>query len=158
VKEEPVSVDVKLKLAEAIPTVPVGPEEIVVSGTTVSIVHVRLAGEGSVNPEGLVARTWNVWDPFVKAEYALGDVQVLKADPSRLHAKVEPVIVAEKLKLAEVVLTEPEGPAVIVVSTLVLFTVTVTPVDVAVFEALSTARAVIVTDPSAVPAEFQLML
>ena len=88
----------------------------------------------------------------------MGDVQVPKADPSRLHAKVEPVIVAEKLKLAEVVLTEPEGPAVIVVSTLVLFTVTVTPVDVAVFEALSTARAVIVAAPSAVPAEFQLML
>lgn len=157
-KEEPASVDVKLKLAEAIPTVPVGPDEIVVSGTTVSIVHVRLAGEGSVNPEGLVARTWNVCDPFVNAEYALGEVQVLKAAPSRLHAKVEPVTVAVKLKLAEVVFTEPEGPAVIVVSTLVLFTVTVAPVDRVVLEALSTARATMVAEPSATLAEFQLML
>ena len=67
-------------------------------------------------------------------------------------------MVAVKLKLADVLFTEPEGPAVIVVSTVVLFTVTVAPVEVAVFEALSTARAVIVADPSAMLAEFQLML
>ena len=83
---------------------------------------------------------------------------MLNAAPSRLHANVEPVIVAVKLKLADVLFTEPEGPAVIVVSTVVLFTVTVAPVEVAVFEALSTARAVIVAEPSAMLAEFQPML
>ena len=67
-KVEPVSVEVKLKLAEAIATVPVGPVVIEVSGTTVSIVQVRLAGEGSVKPEGLVARTWKVCEPFVSPE------------------------------------------------------------------------------------------
>ena len=46
----------------------------------------------------------------------VGEVQVLKADPSRLQAKVDPVMVDVKLKLAEVVVTAPEGPAVIVVS------------------------------------------
>ena len=88
----------------------------------------------------------------------MGDVQALKADPSRLQANVDPIIVAVKLKLADGLLTEPEGPAVIVVSTVVLFTVTVAPVEVAVFEALSAARAVMVADPSAMLAEFQLML
>jgi hypothetical protein len=68
VKVEPASVDVKLKLAEVMPTVPVGPAVMDVSGTTVSIVHVRLAGEGSVKPDGLVARTWNVWGPFANPE------------------------------------------------------------------------------------------
>ena len=67
-KEEPASVDVKLKLAEAMPTVPVGLEVIVVSGTTVSTVQVWLAGDGSVKPEGLVARTWKVWEPFASPE------------------------------------------------------------------------------------------
>ena len=66
--------------------------------------------------------------------------------------------VAVKLKLADVLDTEPEGPAVMVVSTVELFTVTVTPVDVAVFKALSTARAVIVAELSGTLAEFQLML
>ena len=83
---------------------------------------------------------------------------MLNADPSRLHVNVEPVIVAVKLKLADVLFTGPEGPAVIVVSTLVLLTVTVTPVEVAVLDELSTARAVRVAEPSATVAEFQLML
>lgn len=83
---------------------------------------------------------------------------MLNADPSRLHANVDPGIVAVKLKLADVVFTGPEGPAVIVVSTVVLFTVTVAPVEVVVFEALSTARAVMVAEPSTTLAEFQLML
>ena len=88
----------------------------------------------------------------------MGEVQALKADPSRLQANVDPVIVAVKLKLVDVVFTEPEGPAVIVVSTVVLFTVTAAAVEVVVFEALSTARAVMEAEPSATLAEFQLML
>ena len=46
----------------------------------------------------------------------MGDVQVLKAAPSRLQANVDPGMVDVKLKLAEVVVTVHEGPAVIVVS------------------------------------------
>jgi hypothetical protein len=39
----------------------------------------------------------------------------LKAAPSRLQVKVDPLLLEVKLKLAEVVVTVPEGPAVIVV-------------------------------------------
>ena len=48
--------------------------------------------------------------------YAVGDVQDVKGAPSRLQAKVDPPIVEVKLKLAEVVVTVPEGPAVMLVS------------------------------------------
>ena len=80
-----------------------------------STVQVWLAGVRSVAPCE-VAATWKVCDPFAKLEYVFGEVQALKADPSRLHVNVDPVMVAVKLKLAEVVLTVPVGPAVIVVS------------------------------------------
>ena len=43
-------------------------------------------------------------------------MQALKAAPSRLQVKVDPVTVAVKLKLADVVMTVPDGPAVMVVS------------------------------------------
>ena len=46
----------------------------------------------------------------------MGDVQALKAAPSKLQVKVDPPTVAVKLKLAEVLDTVPVGPAVIVVS------------------------------------------
>ena len=67
-KVVPASVEVKLKLAEALATVPEGPAVMDVSGTTVSTIHVRLAGEGSVKPEGFVARTWKVCEPFANPE------------------------------------------------------------------------------------------
>ena len=41
---------------------------------------------------------------------------MLKAAPSRLQVKVDPLIVDVKLKLADVVITVPEGPAVMLVS------------------------------------------
>ena len=63
-KVDPEIVAVKLKLADAVLTVPVGPAVIVVSGAR-SIVHVRLAGVGSVIPEE-VAATWKVCEPLVK--------------------------------------------------------------------------------------------
>src|SRR5215212_7232545 len=85
-------------------------------GAIVSIVHVRLAGVLSVLPIASVARTWKVCDPFVNPEYAFGEVQALKAAPSRLQVKVEPVSVAVKLKLAAVLATVPDGPTVMVVS------------------------------------------
>jgi len=48
--------------------------------------------------------------------YGFGELQAVKAAPSRLQVKVDPAIVAVKLKLAEVELTDPVGPEVIVVS------------------------------------------
>ena len=63
-KVDPVTVAVKLKLADVLDTVPVGPAVIVVSGARL-IVQVRTAGEGSVIPEA-VAATWKVWEPFAR--------------------------------------------------------------------------------------------
>ena len=63
-KVDPFTVAVKLKLADVVLTVPVGPALMVVSGARF-IVHVRLAGVGSVIPWA-VAATWKVWEPFVK--------------------------------------------------------------------------------------------
>ena len=57
------------KLAEAEPTVPDGPAEIVVSGGVrirqdgTLTVQVRVAGDASVLPAASVARTLNVWEP-----------------------------------------------------------------------------------------------
>ena len=79
-------------------------------------------------------------------------------DPlSSLQAK-EDTSVAVKLKLADVEVTVPVGPAVIVVSGGVLSTVTVLIVDVVALFDGSTARAEMLTVPSAIEAEFQLML
>ena len=41
---------------------------------------------------------------------------MLKADPSRLQVKVEPLMVEVKLKLADALVTVPDGPAVMEVS------------------------------------------
>ena len=74
-KVEPVSDDVKAKLAEPVATVPDGPELIVVSGAVVSgggggtaTVQVVLAGDASVFAAASVARTSNVCDPFARPE------------------------------------------------------------------------------------------
>jgi len=84
-------------------------------------------------------------------------VQALRAEPSRLQAKVE-VSVAAKLKVADVEATVPVGPDEIVVLGGVLSTVTlIFAVVVELFEG-STARAAIVTGPSAVDDEFQVTL
>ncbi len=49
------SVEVKLKVAEVVLTIPVGPEVIVVSGAVVSTVQVRVAGDWSRIPDELIA-------------------------------------------------------------------------------------------------------
>ena len=81
----------------------------------------------------------------------------MKAAPSRLQVKVL-VSVAMKLKLADVLLTEPEGPEEMVVSGGVLSMVTVILAVVVVRFDVSVARAAIVALPSASAAEFQLRL
>ena len=68
-KVEPVSVEVKAKLAAVSATVPVGPDVIVVSGAVVSaawIVHVRVAGVPSTFPAASIARTLKVWLPAAR--------------------------------------------------------------------------------------------
>ena len=66
---EPVSVEEKEKLAALEVTVPVGPEEIVVSGGVVSwTVQVRLAGVASTLPAASMARTRKVWLPAARPE------------------------------------------------------------------------------------------
>jgi hypothetical protein len=75
----------------------------------------------------------------------------VKAAPSKLQVKVDPPIVDVKLKLAEVLDTEPVGPAVIVVSGGAI-TVQVRLVGVAsIFPAVSVARTWKVCDPLARP-------
>ena len=56
----PASVDVKLKLALVLLVAGGGAEAMVVFGAVASIVHVWLAGVGSVLPAGSVARTRKV--------------------------------------------------------------------------------------------------
>ena len=59
----PASEVVKLKLAAAL-FVTVGGELVrVVSGAVRSMVHVKLAGEGSTLLAPSIARAWNVWLP-----------------------------------------------------------------------------------------------
>lgn len=155
-KVDPVLVDVKLKLADVVVTVPDGPAVMDVSGGA-TIVQLWLAGVASTLPTVSVARTWNVCVPLARRVYVTGDVQLVKDPLSSLQAKVA-VSVAVKLKLAVVEPTVPVGPDVIVVSGGVLSTVTLI---LAVVDELfdgSTARAATVTLPSGIEAEFQARL
>ena len=64
----------------------------------------------------------------------------------------------EKVKVAESLLTVPEGPESIVASGAVLSTVTMCAVEVVELDPKSTARAVSVTGPSLTVLESQIML
>ena len=66
----PASVEPNVNVALVLLTEPVGPAVIVVSGATVSTVHVREAGEASVLPAASVARTWKVCDALREAGVA----------------------------------------------------------------------------------------
>src|SRR5690349_13963481 len=57
------SVEVNEVIAGVLAVAPLGPAVIVVSGATVSTVHVRLAGVASGFPRLSNARTWNVCEP-----------------------------------------------------------------------------------------------
>ena len=82
----------------------------------VSIVHVRLAGVGSVLPATSVARTSKVCEPSARFVYVTGDAQLVKVPPSRLHAKVEPPSLAVTVKVAVSRSVVHDGPDAIVVS------------------------------------------
>src|ERR1700741_3511527 len=78
-------------------------------------VQVREAGEPSVLPAASVARTSKVCEPFVSPEYAFGDVQTPQGPASRGHWKRDPASEELKPRLADPVVTVPDGPESIVV-------------------------------------------
>src|SRR5215208_4583795 len=59
-------------------------------GPVVSTVQVRLAGVVSTLPAVSIALTWKVWEHSLKLVQLVGEEQLVKAAPSRLHWKVEP--------------------------------------------------------------------
>jgi hypothetical protein len=63
---EPVSLEVKLNVADVEFVGSAGAEPIVVFGAVVSIVHVFVAGDASALPAWSTARTWNVWLPSAR--------------------------------------------------------------------------------------------
>src|SRR5262249_22929555 len=78
-------------------------------------VHVRSAGVGSVLPPASVASTRNVCEPDPSPEYAVGELHAANTTPSMLHWNVAGSD-AVNVKVADVELTVPEGPEVMVVS------------------------------------------
>lgn len=93
---EPASVEVKVNVETLELLFAGGPLVMVVSGRTVSMVHVYEAGVASTLPAGSMARTWKVCEPSASAPVANAEVQALNAEPSTLHWKVEPACVAVK--------------------------------------------------------------
>lgn len=108
---------VNAKVADDEVTVPDGPEVMVMTGGVVSaggeIVHVRLAGE-LVLLAASVARTSKVCEPLESPVYDLGEVQAPHAPPSRRHSNVEPSSLEVNSKVADVEVTVPDGPEVMV--------------------------------------------
>src|SRR5215207_6366536 len=92
----------------------------VVSGAAVSTVNERVAGEPSTLPAPSVARTENVYEPFIVVVYACGEVQAAyvpaPAGVSSLHSNVEPASLAVNVNDGAVPDVVPVGPPVIVVS------------------------------------------
>ena len=103
-------------MADAEPSVPDGPESIVVSGGVLSTVQVRLAGVGSGLPAGSVAPDGEGVRPSARPLYALGEVHPAGAPPSSVQAKVEPVSLALNANVADAEPSVPDGPESIVVS------------------------------------------
>jgi hypothetical protein len=102
-----------------------GPESIVVSGATVSTVHVRSAEVASVFPARSRACTRNVWGPWPRPEYEADEdvVHVPNGASSSEHSKVLPDSFDEKVKLADVLPEKGLGPESIVVTGAVVSTV-----------------------------------
>jgi hypothetical protein len=114
--------DVKVKDALGMVVVAGGPPVIVVLGQVRSIIHVKVAGVGSILPLVSVARTWNVCVPATKPVYVVGVVQPAKKPLSKLHAKVLLALVDWKVKPALVLLVVAGGLDVIIVSGVELVT------------------------------------
>jgi hypothetical protein len=144
----PVSLDVKVKSARTDATVPEGPLVIVVFGAVRSMVQVFTAGVPSTLPALSIARTRNVCEPALSAEYGLGEVHATQLPLSSWHWKVLPVSLAMKEKLAVVDLTLPDIPIVIAVSGATVSTVHVRVAGLpSTLPALSIARTWNVCEP-----------
>ncbi len=76
-------------------------------------------------PTASTALTRKVWEPLDRFAYSLGEAHGAYALLSRLHWKVEFASGEEKVKIADLVLTVPEGPELITVSGSVASTTTV---------------------------------
>jgi hypothetical protein len=125
-KLEPVSVEVKLKLALVLVLGFAGEALIDVSGAVVSTltVHECEAGVASTLPAASRARTWNVCGPFARPLYVCGLVHAVNAAPSSEHSNVAPASLV-KVKLAELEVLVAPGPVPIVVSGATVSTVQV---------------------------------
>jgi hypothetical protein len=121
-------------------------------------VQVRIAGVESIFPATSVLTTWKVCNPSARLSVAKGETQSSISTSSRAQAKVAPASLDEKVKVAEVSLTVPDGPELIDVLGGVLSTVTTRLVERVGLKVLSTARAVRLTGPSLTVVEFQIQL
>jgi hypothetical protein len=115
-RAEPVSLAENEKPALVLVVVAGGAEPIVVSGATVSIVQLCVAGVASTLPAPSLARTRNWWASSARPEYWRGEAQDAKAAPSSEHSNVTPDSLDEKLKLALVLDVSADGAEEIVVS------------------------------------------
>ena len=86
-KSAPASGEEKANDAALVVASAFGPLVTVVSGATVSTVQVRVAGDGSRFPLPSTARTAKVCVPWLRPEYAFGEVQSPHVPPSSLHSK-----------------------------------------------------------------------
>src|SRR4051794_21138954 len=107
--------EVKTKVALVTEIPAAGPEVSVVSGATVSTVHVATAGVGSL-PKASVETTLNVWEPSARPVTVTVLVQLASAPPSREHWKVAAGSVEANPIVAEVDFVGVGGACVIVVS------------------------------------------
>ena len=121
-KTELLSLDVNANVGVVSLVVPVGPEEIVVSGAVVSgggavsTVNERVAGDASVLPATSVARTDTECAPSPSAAVVHGLVQSAHDPESTRHSKTELLSVDVKANVGVVSLVVPVGPEEIVVS------------------------------------------
>src|SRR5438132_8572339 len=88
---------------------------IVTVGEVRSIVHVELAGDGSVVPAPFLARTVNVWLPAASVPNVSGLEQDAQAPPPSLHSKVTGLWSEPKTKVGVGLLDGLAGPESIVV-------------------------------------------
>ena len=90
--------------------VPAGADSICVPGGVVSTIQDRLAGERSVFCAGSTARTLKVCGPWRRPETLFGETHAENPAPSSEQSNVDPASVDEKVRVASLEFTCPEGP------------------------------------------------
>lgn len=125
-----------------------GFRSMVVSGATVSTVHVACPGVGSTLSAASIARTANVCTACARPLYEAGEAQSVKGAASREHSKRAPGSLANEID-ADVDATKPLGADASVVSGGVV-SAAGGIVSTCVAAALPVAEAVIVGEPGCV--------